>query len=49
MCKSNLSFIPANDYSAFISLQSFAGMNGRFELRIITHLYSEVYWGTFAV
>ena len=45
MCNSNRSFIPANDYSEFISLLSFAGMNGRLELRMITHPYSEVYCG----
>ena len=47
MCKSNRSFIPANDYSEFISLKSFAGMNGQLELRIITQPYSEIYWGYF--
>ena len=47
MCKSNRPFIPANDYSEFISLESFAGMNGRLDLRIITQPYSEVYWGYF--
>ena len=47
MRKSNRPFIPANDYSLFISLELFAGMNGRLELRIITHPYSEVYWGYF--
>ena len=44
MCKSNRPFIPANEYSEFISLQSFAGMNGLLELRIITQPYSEVNW-----
>ena len=43
MCKLNRSFIPVNDYSEFISLESFAGMNGRLELRIITQLYAAVY------
>ena len=47
MCTSNLPFIRANDYSEFISLSSFAGMNGRLDLRIITHPYSEVYRGYF--
>ena len=47
MCKSNTSFIPANDYSEIMSLWSFAGMNGRLELRIITQPYSEVYLGYF--
>ena len=47
MCKSNRSLIPANDYSEIISLYPFVGMNGRLDLRIITQLYSEVYWGYF--
>ena len=47
MCNSNRPFIPAKDYSEFISLLSFTGMNGRLELRIITQPYSEVYWGYF--
>ena len=43
MCKSNQPFIPANDYSEFISLYSFAKMNGGLDLRIITQPYSEVF------
>ena len=46
MCKSNRPLIPANDYSEFISL-SFAGINGRLELRRFTHPYSEVQCGYF--
>ena len=46
MCKSNLSFIPVNDYSEFISY-SFAGMNGQLELRINAQPYSAVHWGYF--
>ena len=44
MCKSNRPFSPANDYSEFISLYSFTGINGRLELHIITQPHSEVYW-----
>ena len=49
MCNSKRPFIPAKDNSEFISLKSFAGMNGRLELRIITQPYSEVYWGYFGL
>ena len=45
--KLNGPFIPAIDYSDFISLKSFAGMNGRLELGILTQPYSEVYCGYF--
>ena len=47
MRKSIWPFIPANDYSDLISLKSFAGMNGRLELRILTQPYSEVFCGYF--
>ena len=47
MRKSNWPFIPANHYSEFISLESFARTNGQLELHIITQPYSEVYWGYF--
>ena len=47
MRKSNRLFIPVNDYSEFISLWSFAEMNGQLELHIITHTYSAVYLGYF--
>ena len=47
MCKSNRPFIPSNGYSEFISLYSFARMNGWLELRMITLPYSKVYWGYF--
>ena len=47
MCNSNWPFIPANDYNEINSLYSFAGMNDRFDLHIITHDHSEIYCGYF--
>ena len=47
MRKSNRPFLPANDYNEINSLLSFAGMNGRFDLHIITQPHSEVYCGYF--
>ena len=40
-------FIPANDYYEINSLCSFAGINGLFDLHIITHCDLEVYCGYF--
>ena len=47
MRNSNRPFIPANDYNAMQFTKSFAGINVRFDLRIITqrHPHSEVYCG----
>ena len=43
MCNSNWPFIPTNDYNEINSLISFAVIDDRFDLHIITHAHSEVY------
>ena len=47
MRNSNRPFIPANDYNEINALLSFAGMNGRFDLHLITQPHSDVYCGYF--
>ena len=47
MRNSNRPFIPANDYIEINSPKSFAGMNDRFDLHIITQSHSQVYCGYF--